>query len=167
MEATMRHGKFWTALTAVVGAVAAALAFALPASAHHPSRGITLTAGTSSSARSTSFDHGSFKITIVAYFGRVTRTTAFLDHITFKTCPDSGRSVGGGLMFAYNHAVTYRYNADSSRVYYSCGSFTQQVDKTFTGGYANGNVAITMDKRQNCVIDGCSTHESTVVFYVP
>src|ERR671919_89941 len=76
------------------------------------------------SVRSTSYDHGSFKIEMIAYFGRVRRTTAYLDHVTFKTCPDI--SIVGWLMFAYNSNASYRYNADTGRTYYRCGSFTQQ-----------------------------------------
>ena len=164
----MERTRHWAALAAVVAAVTAALALPLSAAAHNPVHSIKLTPGTSSSARSTSYDHGTFSIRMTAYFGRVTQTSAYLDHVTFYTCPDI--SINGGLMFAYNNSVTYRYVADSSRTYFSCGYFTQQVDRTFYHGYSNGNVAITVEKRNidpYCSMTACDMHSSYAVFYVP
>jgi hypothetical protein len=165
----MERNTHWRAAAALLVAAAAALVFALPAQAHNPVHWVKLTPGTSSSVRSTSYDHGTqFRIEMIAYFGRVRRTSAYLDHVTFKTCPDI--SINGGLMFAYNHRVTYRYWADSTRTYYRCGYFTQQVDRTFYGGYSNGNVAITVEKRNRdpyCSQVACSAHTSYAVFYVP
>jgi hypothetical protein len=166
----MEQGTHWRWAAVLLVAATAALVLALPAQAHDPVHWKTLTPGTSSSVRSTSYDHGTFKIEMIAYFGRVRRTSAYLNKVTFKTCPDSGSVVQGWLMFAYNNSVTYRYNADSSRYYYSCGSFTQQVDRTFTGGYSNGNVAITVEKRNidpYCSMVACDAHKSYAVFYVP
>ena len=145
-----------------------ALVFPLSASAHTVDRTSTLTAGTSSSVRSTTIDHGTFAITFIAYFGRVTRTSAYLDHVTFKTCPD--RSIMGWLMFAYNSRASYRYTADSGRTYFSCGSFTQQVDHTFYGGQANGRALVTVEKRNadpGCSQVACEQHYSRVWYYVP
>jgi hypothetical protein len=164
----MERSRHWPIAAALLAAVTATLVVALPASAHNPVHWKTLTPGTSSSVRSTSYDHGTFKITIIAYFGRVRRTSAYLDHVTFKTCPDV--SINGGLMFAYNNSVTYRYTADSTRTYFGCGYFTQQVDRTFYGGYSNGNVAITVEKRNidpYCSMVACDMHTSYAVFYVP
>ena len=164
----MKGSMPWRTAAVLLVVAAAVLVFALPAQAHNPVHWKKLTPGTSSSVRSTSYDHGSFKIEMIAYFGRVRRTTAYLDHVTFKTCPDI--SIVGWLMFAYNSNASYRYNADTGRTYYRCGSFTQQVDRTFTGGYSNGNVAITVEKRNvdpYCSMVACDAHKSYAVFYVP
>jgi hypothetical protein len=164
----MEHGTRWRWAAVMLVAATAALMLALPAQAHNPSRGITLKAGTSSSVRSTTFTHATFTIQFVAYFGSVRRTRAYLDHVTFKTCPEI--SITGWIMYAYNSGHTYYYQADAGRTYFSCGSFTQQVDKTFYGGYAGGNVAVYVEKRNTdpyCTPSACETHKSTVVFYVP
>ncbi len=155
-------------LAALVAAVA--MLVLAPAATPHssPVHWITLKAGTSSSVRSTTYNHGTFTLEVIAYFGKVTRTTAYLDHVTYKTCPDV--SINGGLLFAYNSNVTYRYNADSGHTYFSCGTRTQQIDHKFTGGYANGNVAITFEKRNMspyCAPAACEMHWSYAVFYVP
>jgi hypothetical protein len=164
----MQYSTYRRAAAALLVAVAAALVVAFPATAHNPVHWVKLTPGTSSSARSTSYDHGSFTIKMVAYFGRVRRTSAYLDHVTFTTCPDV--SINGGLFFAYNsNSDSGRKTADSGRTYFSCGSFTQQVDRTFTGGYSNGNVAITVEKRNidpYCSMVACDMHTSYAVFYV-
>jgi uncharacterized protein involved in exopolysaccharide biosynthesis len=66
----MKRRSRWLALVALLTTVVAALALALPATAHNPVHWLKLTPGTSSSVRSTSYDHGTFRITIVAYFGK-------------------------------------------------------------------------------------------------
>jgi hypothetical protein len=155
----------------IVGlATAASVLVLAPAATPHssPVHWIKLTPGTSSSVRSTSYDHGTFTLKVVAYFGKVTRTTAYLDHVTYTTCPDN--SINGGLLFAYNSNVTYRYNADSGHTYFSCGTRTQQIDHTLKGGYSNGNIAITFEKRNMspyCAPAACEMHWSYAVFYVP
>jgi lipopolysaccharide export LptBFGC system permease protein LptF len=153
-----------------VALVTAVLVLVLaPAATPHssPVHWIKLTKGTSSSVRSTSFNHGTFTLDVIAYFGKVTRTTAYLDHVTYTTCPDN--SINGGLLFAYNSNASYRYNADSGHTYFSCGTRTTQIDHTFTGGYSNGNIAITFEKRNMspyCAPAACEMHWSYAVFYV-
>jgi hypothetical protein len=168
-EEHMGRGRHRVVLATVLTVVTAALAFPLAAGAHNGLRKITLTPGTSSSARTAYFHHtGSFDLTMYAYFGRVTRTSAYLDHVTIRTCPV--KSIQGGVLFAYNSGETHKYTADASRTYFSCGSFTQQIDQTFNGGYAGGNVAVTVEKRNidpYCSMVACDMHSSTAVFYVP
>jgi hypothetical protein len=154
-------------IAALVAAVA--MLVLAPAATPHssPVHRITLTKGTSKSVRSTHYNHGTFTLDVTAYFGKVTRTTAYLDHVTYTTCPDV--SINGGLLFAYNSNATYRYNSDSGHTYFSCGTRTTQIDHTFTGGYSNGNVAVTFEKRNMspyCSEAACEQHWSYAVFYV-
>jgi hypothetical protein len=156
-------------LLAVVVAAVAMLVLAPAATPHSsPVHWKTLTPGTSKSVRSTTFNHGSFTLDMVVYFGKVTRTTAYLDHVTYTTCPDT--SITGGKLFAYNSNKTVPRDADLGHTYFSCGTRTTQIDQTFTGGYSNGNIAITVEKRNMspyCVPDACEMHWSYAVFYVP
>jgi hypothetical protein len=165
----MKRRPQWLALVTLSATVVAVLVLGGSAAAHTSSvHWITLKKGTDSSARSTTFGHGNFTLKLVAYFDKVTRTTAFLDHVTFTTCPDV--HINGGLMFAYNSNESHRYDADTGRTYYNCGSKVVQVDRRFEGGSSNGNVAITVEKRNYssyCAPAACDAHTSYTVFYVP
>lgn len=129
----------------------------------------TLTAGSDTSMRTATYNHGNWTLKMDAWFGKVTRTTAYLNYVKFTTCPTSVPHISGGFMWAYNSNASYKKNADVGRTYYNCGTQTVQVDKKFTGGYAGGNVAITVEKHNTssyCAPEACDMHNSRAVFYV-
>ena len=153
-----------------LAAMVAFLVLGGSAAAHNSSvQWRTLTAGSDTSMRTATFNHGNWTLKMDAWFGKVTRTTAYLNYVKFRTCPTDVPHISGGLMFAYNSNESYKRDADVGRTYYDCGTQTVQVDKTFNGGYAGGNVAVTVEKRNMsslCNPDACDQHKSFAVFYV-
>ena len=155
--------------------LAALAAVAAPASQAHDSkiRWVKLSPGTSSSAYSVRFDHGlpTHRLTVIAYFGRVTRTTAFLDHFTFNYTRVDPRCFHGGKAFVWNSNAQRTYRADEGRTYCRARSFRLPIRRTFRGGRPNGRLSVTLQKVSLdsywCTDLACSAHRSNVVFYVP
>ena len=160
-------------LTAAAAVTATALAFAAAptATAHETSvRWVTLTPGTSSSARTVGpYSHISHNLTMYAYFGRVTRTSLYLDRITFKYTNIDPRCIFGGRAYIWNSSLQLTKDAGRSRTYCSgIQTFTVQVDRTFYGGQSNGRASVTVQKNSaDAYWDAAQSHRSNVVFYVP
>jgi hypothetical protein len=155
-----------------IGAIIVSALLAAPVASAHPSgvHWVKLTAGTSSSVRSTSFGHGTHTLTMIAYFGRVTSTSAYLDHVTFKySAIDS--CVHGGKVYVWNSNLQLTYTGDGSATYCSASSWTRQVDRTFYRGQTNGKASVAVEKNSLdsywCTPVACGAHRSSAVFYVP
>jgi hypothetical protein len=161
--------KRLAALTALVALAAA------PVARGHDSdvRWVKLTPGTSSSARSVYYRHGSgtHRLTVIAYFGRVTRTTLFLDRFTFRYTRVDPRCFHGGKAFVWNSSTQLALRADEGRTYCRAQSFRLPIRRTFRGGRPNGRASVTLQKvtldSYWCTDLACSAHRSNVVFYVP
>jgi hypothetical protein len=158
-----------------LAALIALLAAAVPATAQaHDSRvrWIELTPGTSSSVRSLTFNHGSgtHRMTVIAYFGRVTRTRLFLDHFTFRYTHVDPRCFHGGKAFVWNSNAQLALRADEGRTYCRNRSFRLPIRRTFRGGQSNGKASVALQKvtlgSYWCTDLACSAHRSNVVFYV-
>lgn len=148
---------------------------AVPAARAHDSavRWIKLKPGTSSSLRSVEFRHGpqTHRMTVLAYFGRVTRTTAFVDHFTFKYTRVDPRCFHGGKAFVWNSNAERVYRADEGKTFCRSRSTRLRIRRTFRGGRPNGRLSVTLQKvtldSYWCTDLACSAHRSNVVFYVP
>jgi hypothetical protein len=148
---------------------------AVPAASAHDSavRWVKLKPRTSSSLRSVEFRHGpqTHRMTVLAYFGRVTRRTAFVDHFTFKYTRVDPRCFHGGKAFVWNSNAQKVYRADEGLTYCRARSFRLPIRRTFRGGSSSGRLAVTLQKvtidSYWCTDLACSAHRSNVVFYVP
>jgi hypothetical protein len=163
--------KRFACSAALVAAITAlALATASASAAHETRlRWITLTPGTSSSARTVGpYSHASHNLTMYAYFGRVTNTRLYLDKIIFKYATVDRRCIFGGRAYIWNSSLQLTLNADRSRTYCRMSSYTLQVDRTFYRGQSNGKASVSVQKNSaDAYWDASQSHRSNVVFYVP
>jgi hypothetical protein len=130
---------------------------------------ITLTPGTSSSVRQTTFtSHSGFKLRETAYFGTVNRTCAFLRYINFYIYDIQPGGMGGGRAHVWNSNTQLTYGADAGRIYYSPATYRLGVSRWFCGGQSNGNasVAVEKDNIASCW-DDCAWHRSSAIYRVP
>lgn len=155
-----------------VAAALVALAVAAPASADvSPIHWKTLTPGTSSSVRSTTYNHGAFKMTLIAYFGQVTSRSLFLDKLTFKYTMSNDYCIFGGKVYVWNSGLQLTYAGDEGVVKCNNSSYTRQVDRWFVGGQTNGKAFVAVEKNvlENywCTPRACAAHRLRAAFYVP
>jgi hypothetical protein len=155
---------------ALCSVILLAMFAAVPASGHENSsvRQVTLAAPVSSEFRQFTVAHDHFTMHVYAYFGRVTTTTAYLDHLTFYVDNITpGTYAPGGPVDIWNSNKSLHYTADAGAAYANNHYYTLTVHQTFTGGYAGGHVAVTVEKvSYQCSLD-CDSHRSVGTFYVP
>jgi hypothetical protein len=132
---------------------------------------VTLTPGTSSSVRQTTFTgHSGFDLRVTAYFGTVNKHCAFLRYMTFYIYNIQPNGMGGGKAHLWNTSVQLNYNADAGRQYYSPATYRLDVSRWFCGGYGSADhAAVTLEKENIalCWWNTCAWHRSQATFYVP
>jgi hypothetical protein len=132
---------------------------------------ITLTPGTSSSVRQTTFtSHSGFDLRVTAYFGTVNTHCAFLRYMKFYIYNLQPLGMGGGKAHLWNTSVSLNYTADQGRIYYSAATYRLDVSRWFCGGYGSGDHAsVTLEKENNagCSSRDCSWHRSQATYFVP
>jgi hypothetical protein len=155
-------------------AIAAAVAsLAIPsAAAAHPTgvHWITLTPGTSSSVRQTTFTgHSGFRLRETAYFGAVNRRCAFLDHINFYVYNIQPGGISGGKAYVWNSNGQFTYNADWGTLYTFPVTHRLGVSRWFCGGQSDGDASVSVEKDHvaGCFPQSCAWHRSKAVYYVP
>lgn len=164
------HSKRFARSTALIAAIGAlALGTASTSAAHETSvRWVQLNPGTSSSAYTLSYTHGSHSLTMYAYFGSVTTTRIYLDRLTFRYTNVDPQCIFGGRAYIWNSSLQLTLNADRDRTYCGTSYYTLQVDRNFYGGQSNGRASVTVQKNS---VDAYWTegqaHHSKAVFYVP
>jgi hypothetical protein len=163
-EDTMR--RFTLLLIVALALVVASGAWGHTAGPHK----ITLTPGTSSSVRQTTFTgHSGFDLRVTAYFGTVNTHCAFLRYMNFYIYNIQPSGMGGGKAYLWNTSVKLAYTADAGRFYYSASTYRLDVSRWFCGGYGSADhAAVTLEKNNvgGCWND-CDAHRSQATFYVP
>jgi hypothetical protein len=109
---------------------------------------ITLTPGTSSSVRQTTFTgHSGFDLRVTAYLGTVNRRCAFLRYVNFYIYNLQPGGMGGGVAHVWNSSTQVTYDADRSAAYYSAATYRLGVSRWFCGGQSNGDASVTIEKK--------------------
>jgi hypothetical protein len=164
------HRRLGRGLVLLAATVSASLALAAPAGAHGVGvHWVTLTPGTSSSVRSTTFTgHSGFQLEVTAHFGQVTNGSAFLDYVDFRVYNIQVMGISGGQAYVWNSATQLTYEADRAETYYSAATYRLNVSRWFIGGQGNGQASVTIEK-DNVAWAGTDAvgHRSPVTFYVP